>query len=77
MRLWLREELREIEKYLLDLLKVIAERAENDIDYIMPGYTHLQRGQVRLAKTTMFRIYSLYVSPYDGVIGCSATACIS
>lgn len=46
LRLWLREELREILKYLMDLLRVIAERAEQDIDYIMPGYTHLQRAQV-------------------------------
>jgi argininosuccinate lyase len=46
LRLWLRDELRAIEKYLVDLLQVIAERAEQDINYIMPGYTHLQRAQV-------------------------------
>jgi argininosuccinate lyase len=44
--MWLRDELKEIEKYLIDLIKVVAERAEADIDYIMPGYTHLQRAQV-------------------------------
>ena len=31
--MWLRDELREIEKYLIDLIKVVAERAESDIDY--------------------------------------------
>lgn len=46
LRLWLRDELREIDRYLVDLLKVVVERAEQDIDYVMPGYTHLQRGQV-------------------------------
>ena len=46
MRMWLRDELQEIEKYLIDLIKIVAERAEADIDYIMPGYTHLQRAQV-------------------------------
>jgi argininosuccinate lyase len=45
MRLWLRDELDLIEEYLIDLLKVIAQRAEQDIDYIMPSYTHLQRAQ--------------------------------
>jgi len=50
MRLWLRDELRVIETYLVDLLKVIAERAEADIDYLMPGYTHLQRAQVSHTK---------------------------
>ncbi|OJD26328.1 argininosuccinate lyase [Blastomyces percursus] len=45
LRLWLRDELRVLETYLINLLKVTAERAESDIDYVMPGYTHLQRGQ--------------------------------
>ncbi len=48
LRLWLRDELREIERYLITLLQVVAERAERDIDYVMPGYTHLQRAQVIL-----------------------------
>ncbi|RDW91476.1 argininosuccinate lyase-like protein [Coleophoma crateriformis] len=45
MRLWLREQLRQIESYLIDFLKVIAARAEQEVDYIFPGYTHLQRAQ--------------------------------
>lgn len=45
MRLWLRDELRKIEVFLIDFLKVIAARAEKEIDYVMPGYTHLQRAQ--------------------------------
>ncbi|QDS67441.1 hypothetical protein FKW77_000416 [Venturia effusa] len=45
MRMWLRDELIQIEKYLIDLLKVIIERAEKDIDHLMPAYTHLQRAQ--------------------------------
>ncbi|KAK5138336.1 hypothetical protein LTR08_003397 [Meristemomyces frigidus] len=45
MRLWLRDQLEKLEEYLVDLLKVIAARAENDIEHVMPGYTHLQRAQ--------------------------------
>jgi len=30
---------------LIDFLKVVATRAEKEIDYVMPGYTHLQRAQ--------------------------------
>lgn len=45
MRLWLRDELRKIDGFLIDFLKVITARAEQEIDYIMPGYTHLQRAQ--------------------------------
>ncbi|RSM08320.1 hypothetical protein CEP52_004772 [Fusarium oligoseptatum] len=40
-----RNELRKIDDHLVNFLKVIAARAENEIEYIMPGYTHLQRAQ--------------------------------
>lgn len=45
MRMWLRDELRTIEAYLIDFLKVITARAEKEIGFVMPGYTHLQRAQ--------------------------------
>ena len=45
MRLWLRDELRNLESYLADLLKVMIARAESEIDVLMPAYTHLQRAQ--------------------------------
>lgn len=45
MRLWLRDELDKLEGYLTSFLKVIAQRAEAEVDYVMPGYTHLQRAQ--------------------------------
>ena len=45
MRLWLRDELRKLDSFLCDLIKVSIARAESEIDYIMPGYTHLQKAQ--------------------------------
>lgn len=45
MRLWLRDELDKLEAFLKSFLSVIAKRAESEIDYVMPGYTHLQRAQ--------------------------------
>ncbi|KAK5724322.1 argininosuccinate lyase [Elasticomyces elasticus] len=45
MRLWLRDQLDGLEAFLIDFLKVIAARAEKEIDAVMPGYTHLQRAQ--------------------------------
>lgn len=46
LRLWLRDELRTVETYMVEFLSIIADRAEADIEHLMPGYTHLQRGQV-------------------------------
>lgn len=45
MRLWLRDQLRELEGYLREFLQVTAARAEKEVEYVMPGYTHLQRAQ--------------------------------
>ncbi|KAK4496293.1 hypothetical protein PRZ48_012273 [Zasmidium cellare] len=45
MRLWLRDQLEQLESYLVAFLKVIAARAEKEIEHVMPGYTHLQRAQ--------------------------------
>lgn len=45
MRMWLRDELRKIEGYLVSFLRVLAARAEKEVEYVMPGYTHLQRAQ--------------------------------
>ncbi len=45
MRLWLRDQLREIEQHLIALLQVTTSRAASEISVLMPGYTHLQRAQ--------------------------------
>ena len=44
-KLYLRKELKEILPLLLDLEDTIYDKASENIDTIMPGYTHLQRAQ--------------------------------
>ncbi|KEZ42472.1 hypothetical protein SAPIO_CDS5679 [Scedosporium apiospermum] len=54
MRMWLRDRIREIDSQLVAFLITLLTRAESEIDYIMPGYTHLQRAQpVRWAQWLM------------------------
>lgn len=45
VRLWLRNQIDDLLNDLLLLLKITNERAKNDIDIMMPGYTHLQPAQ--------------------------------
>ena len=45
LRMYLRDEAAEIVAKLKALLSVIAEQAEENVDAICPGYTHLQRAQ--------------------------------
>lgn len=45
MRLWLMDEMSNIQVLLEQLIEVIIARARHEIDALMPGYTHLQRAQ--------------------------------
>ncbi len=45
IRLYLRDEADEIISMLKELISVICERAKENADAILPGYTHLQRAQ--------------------------------
>ena len=42
MRIWLRSEGVKLQGILRELIRVLVLRAENEIDVLMPGYTHLQ-----------------------------------
>ncbi|KAJ7109265.1 putative argininosuccinate lyase [Mycena epipterygia] len=61
MRLWLLEQVQDIEQSVKGLLHVIVDRAEKEKDILLPGYTHLQRGQpirwshLLLSHATSFR----------------------
>lgn len=45
IRLYLRDEIKEVEGLLVSLLEAIYEKAKAHTGTIMPGYTHLQRAQ--------------------------------
>ena len=45
IKLYLKKEIVNIEKLVVDLIKVIADKADKYSDTVMPGYTHLQRAQ--------------------------------
>jgi len=45
VRLWLLDEAKIVEEGLKALILVIVNRADKEKEYLLPGYTHLQRGQ--------------------------------
>lgn len=45
LRLWLNKNLNTLEANLKKLLGAFVDRAETEVDILMPGYTHLQRAQ--------------------------------
>jgi len=69
MRLWLLDEVKEVEKDLKALIRVLVERAENEKDYILPGYTHLQVRSLcsSVDHSSNFHVYR-EANRYDGRI---------
>lgn len=45
VRLWLKRHLTHLDESLEGLIRVLVERIRQDGEILMPGYTHLQRGQ--------------------------------
>ena len=45
IRMYLKDEITEIKKLLKELIKVLLDKAEENLETVMPGYTHLQRAQ--------------------------------
>ena len=45
LRLWLRGQVAELDQALAALIRAATDRAEAEIDVLMPGYTHLQPAQ--------------------------------
>ena len=45
VRLWLRAEIAELRRHLHQLIAVAVNRAEAEIDLLLPGYTHMQPAQ--------------------------------
>ena len=45
LRMYLREETKSVSGLLLDLIRELAGKADEHLETVMPGYTHLQRAQ--------------------------------
>jgi argininosuccinate lyase len=60
LRLWMRNQIDAMDTVLLTLIRTLADRAEADGRVVVPGYTHLQRGQpIWLAHQLLAHAWSL------------------
>ncbi|MBF0398276.1 MAG: argininosuccinate lyase [Desulfobacterales bacterium] len=64
VRMYLREETKNISELLISLRKVFVDLANNYIDVILPGYTHLQRAQVILFSHYLMAYYEMFTRDY-------------
>jgi len=59
LRMYMKEAIRRIETLIRDLQRVLVRRAEEEVDVIMPGYTHLQRAQPVLLAHHLLAYYEM------------------
>ncbi len=59
LRLYMRDEIKEIIKSVKGLQKVLLKAAEKNIDIVMPGYTHMQRAQPVLLAHHLLAYYEM------------------
>ena len=60
LRLYLRDEIKEVQSLVVELIKTLINMAKEHTETVMPGYTHLQRAQpVTLAHHLMAYVWML------------------
>lgn len=70
IRLFLKDQIFEIIHLLHHFRQAIVDVAEENIDVIMPGYTHLQRAQPVLLAHHMLAYYEMFVRDTSRLIDC-------
>ncbi|HTR80564.1 MAG TPA: argininosuccinate lyase [Bacteroidota bacterium] len=69
-RLYLRSSIREIQKLLLQLQRVLLYKAEKYFDTLMPGYTHLQRAQPVYLSHHLLAYVSMFDRDFERMHDC-------
>jgi argininosuccinate lyase len=58
-RMYMKEAIRRIDSLILDMQKALLRRAEQEIEVVLPGYTHLQRAQPVLLSHHLMAYYEM------------------
>ncbi len=70
IRLYLRDEIENIRKMLIDLERMLLRLSEDNLDTIMPGYTHLQRAQPITAAHHFMAYFHMFLRDLDRLADC-------
>ncbi len=70
LRMYLRDEVAEIEKMLKDAMVTILDIADKNVDTIMPGYTHLQKAQPVTAAHHFMAYFQMFSRDLDRLRDC-------
>lgn len=70
VRLYLRDEIKELQNLIKSLQKTLANLAKKNLDCIMPGYTHLQRAQPILFSHHLLAYYEMLKRDNERLADC-------
>ena len=70
LRMYLRDEVLQIEEMLKDAMTTILDIAEKNVDTIMPGYTHLQKAQPVTAAHHFMAYFQMFSRDLDRLRDC-------
>jgi argininosuccinate lyase len=70
IRLYLRDEIKQIESLVKNLQSSLLKKAEENIDAIMPGYTHLQRAQPVLFSHYLLAYFDMFERDRERLSAC-------
>src|SRR3989339_726020 len=70
IRMYLKKETSEIKNLLIVLLNTIIDLSENNLDTIMPGYTHLQRAQPITFAHHMMAYFQMFSRDIERLLDC-------
>ncbi len=70
IRLYLRDEIKQIESLVKSLQSSLLKKAEENIDAIMPGYTHLQRAQPVLFSHYLLAYFDMFERDRERLSAC-------
>lgn len=73
-RIWLKGEIRGAQRHLKGLLAALFEKAEQDTAAILPGYTHLRRGQPVLWAHYLLAYFEMFRRDYERLEACHRSA---
>ena len=70
LRLFLRRQLQQVNRLILELIVVLVDKAELNQKVIMPGFTHLQQAQPVLFSHHLLAYVEMLKRDYDRLSGC-------
>ena len=77
LRLYLLDESEKLEKSITDLVRVIVNKAKENYDAVMPGYTHLQRAQPITFGHHLMAYASMLMRDLDRLSDCKKRMAVS